>query len=205
MFEGDVEVQGQRPAGAPPVTIMARKGATAPTVQLCPDPSSCFAVQDTSPASIYVTQVMGTNSVGSPDPTRPVGLVAEGGFRIPTYALANPWADDMHMENVAIAAKEGELSLGPATLAIASDGGTGAGGGLEPCAAVAEGFPSANRFRLTGSMATRREPALTYGTAACRVGYANREYHYAPRLHWDAPPLFPADQPWHVSEVQADA
>lgn len=199
-FNGDVQVRGRRPAGSPPVTIMARNTAF---------PQTFINGQTTTrqqPGSIYLVGP----SVGAQDPLAPVGLIAEGSVYLPDWAIASGANDDMLVVNAAIAAKEGELSLGPMTMAMAGSlsglaGGDGSsaseGGGLNPCASAASTFDRNARIEIRGAVASRRVPMLGYGTQkSCSFGFSQRRYQYADDLEWNPPPLYPTTSPWHVAE-----
>lgn len=198
LLNADVQVEGSR-SGAP-VTIMSRNSSR---------PTTIVSGQSTvrqQPGSIFVVQQGGR--FGSSNPTSPVGLIAEGSVYLPDWAIASGNNRTLNVDHVAIAAKSGELSLGPMTLAMAgsvnglSAGGANAkeGGGLNPCAGEAATFDRGAQLRIVGAVASRREPVLGYGTAAaCSFGYSQRQYTYSEHLEWNPPPLYPTTAPWHVA------
>jgi hypothetical protein len=204
LFNTDVQVQGSR--GGPPVTIMARNTSFPRTVV------NGGTTTRQQPASIFLVQtgsVLGSSEAVGPNALDPVGLIAEGSVYLPDWAIASGANGNLQLRHVAIAAKEGELSLGPMTMAMAgsldglSAGGASPteGGGLNPCASEASTFDRGARLNIVGAVASRREPVLGYGTStSCSFGFSNRTYAYSDNLEWNPPPLYPTTSPWHVAE-----
>lgn len=200
LFNADVQLEGSLPSGMPPVTIMARNTAY-PTVNV-----RGTASQRRQPASIYLVQR--GSSIGSATSMTPVGIIAQGSVYLPEWAMTVANNRNLLLRNVAVAAQQGELSLGPMTLAMAgsmeglSGGGTDAraGGGLNPCTSEASTFARAGRLRIQGAVASRRPPILSYGTSSsCSFGYSTRSYEYVDDLEWNPPPLYPTTSPWHIA------
>lgn len=206
LFDGDVVVSGQRPAGAPPLTIMAERSASFPDRFI----NKTF-VPTRIPASIYLVQnaatVGTTASIGATDALAPLGLVADGGVYAPSYAMGGTSPTNVNntlvLNNVAIIAATDRFAYGPAIASIATDPLTSTTG-LQPSDAAATGYGQGSSITINGSVASTGFMRLQYGTAPT-IGYPTRTLNYVSSLSWSPPPMFPSDSSWRpVRAVPVD-
>jgi len=218
LFESDVDVHGVRPAGAPPVTIVTQRDNEArPAIRLDTDnvPSTLETTSMTTPASILLdgggggvggpcTSPNVNGAVGAANPLNPVGLVAEGSIYVPTYEM-NHFSNDgkcLTVQNVAGLSLTGGLTYGPYIDSIASDGTNNVVGFTPAFARNTGGAGYGERFTWKGSIASRREVLMRYGTGADYVGYGDRSFESVPSLLWNPPPFYPGDRGWYTVDFQ---
>jgi hypothetical protein len=199
MFEGDVLLRGNRAVGSPSVTIMARRPTTG-TNQRVLLPSGTSA-QVSEAASIYLDAGSGAiGGAGTGSTASTLGVVAEGGVYLPTYAAVGNFT----IRRSAIIAAGSSFSMGPSFQQVAGDTGVVAqggteisAGGIDPCSPAA-GLPVAGTLNFSGTFASRQLPFLTYTGGGCTRGYQARSYQFDTELGWNPPPFYPAPTPWHV-------
>jgi len=196
VLDGDVIIAGMRPAGAAPVTIMARRTTAFPTAQVN---GATAPTAVTAPASIYFQQTGSGAGIGAATPDNPVGLVAQGGIYLPSWAMTGV-NDVLVVRNVAAMAVSGEVAYSPSIQSIAADGSTPGGLGLLPAAARALNYGYGTRFQFEGSLISGGRMVFRYGQAASWLGYGQRDISYVDSLSWNPPPWFPADSDWHVAD-----
>jgi hypothetical protein len=204
LFEGDVIVTGRRPAGSPPITIMARRPQNINTqrVTIAGPGGTWVTAQVAEAASIYVMPAtFGGNGTGNT--ASPLGIVAEGGVFVPTHAATGNFT----VTKASLIAAGSSFSLGPSFQQIAGDtsltsgeetGNEVAAGGLNPCVATATEMPTGGTLSFSGTFASRGLPFLSYVNGTCARGYADRTYQFDMELGWNPPPFFPAPAPWHL-------
>ncbi len=193
LLEGDVLVSGRRALGTAAVTVMARRPSTFPSVLV-----NGVATTVTLPASIYLLQSGGIG-IGTVDPDEPVGLVAQGGVYLPSWAM-NTTNSTLSVTNVATMAVSGEIAYSPSIQAIAADGSTPGGMGISPATARSLGYGFGQSFTYSGSLLSGGRMSFRYGQAATYIGYGARSISYVPSLTWNSPPHFPADAEWHLAD-----
>ncbi len=204
VLDGDVVVSGLRPAGSPSVTIMARRTAAYPSARVN---SSAAYVPVTAPASIYLEQSANGAGIGATSANDPVGLVAQGGIYLPSWAMSGSAGgarsgrnDTLAVRNVAAMAVSGEIAYSPSIQAIAADGSAPGGLGLNATDARAAGYGFGTNFTFDGSLVSGGRMVFRYGQAASFIGYGTRSISYVESLAWNPPPWFPADSDWHVAD-----
>ena len=195
LFNGDVVVTGVRPAGAPPVTIFARRSATFPRRTVNGVANQAI----TAPASIYFLQAAG-GSIGAASAAQPLGLVAQGGVYAPGWAMRTT-NDVMRITNVAAMAVTGEIAYGPSIMAVAADGSAPGGLGILPDQARVLGYGYGRSFSFSGSLASSGRMVFRYGADNAQyLGYGTRTISYVDALSWNPPPFYPADSDWHLAD-----
>lgn len=207
LFNGDVIVSGNR-SSYRPVTIMAQR-VTSLTVRQDVDgvASTLETTRVTVPASIYIwNRQSGNQPVGSTSDYMPLGLVAEGGVYLPSFAMdAGAGNRQLRVNNVAAMAMGSEVSYGPSIISVVAES-TDVGLGLVPTAANRMGYGAGQSLTWLGSIASRRPITFRYGQAnGCSngfVGYCRRDLTYAPNLIWNSPPSFPSDRDWHLADYR---
>jgi hypothetical protein len=208
LFNGDVVVRGNR-SSQRSVTIMAqRRIADDPLfVRLNVDNdlnNTLETTRVTAPAHVYLVQ--NSNQLGSTSPWAPLGVVAEGGVYLPSYAM-RPGGPNyvMNIQNVSAMATGAEIAYGPSIIAIAADGSTQANGlGLPPSIATASPhfYGAGVSLNWRGSLASRRSITFRYGSAGSWVGYQTRSMSYPPELMWNPPQGYPTDRDWHLTDYK---
>ncbi|MCW2961237.1 MAG: hypothetical protein JWM90_1624 [Thermoleophilia bacterium] len=195
LFNGDVIVSGRRAAGMAPVTIMAQRDtATFPLRTVNGQASQRI----TAPASIYLLQTGGP--IGSASATEPLGLVAQGGIYLPSWAMRTV-NSNLNVTNVAAMAVTGEVAYGPSIMAVAADGSAPGGMGILPAQARALGYGYGASFTFSGSLASGGRMTFRYGVNNLQyLGYGTRNIAYVPSLTWNAPPYYPSDSDWHLAD-----
>lgn len=200
LFDGDVLVRGLR-SSTRPVTIMAQRVNPLPVrLDADGDGAKDDIARVTMPASVYMAQTSNGAGFGSANAGFPVGLVAEGGVYLPSYAMRSV-NDRMYVRNVAAMAMGSEVSYGPSIIAVAAETNE-PGLGLLPSAARNLGYGYGTLLDWQGSIASRRPAVFRYGTGATYLGYGQRQLKYPQQLLWNPPPAFPSDRDWHVGDVQ---
>lgn len=200
LLDGDAIVTGRRPGNAGAVTIMTRRGASYPRVRM-----GATNVPSTQPASVYLLQTGSGAGVGAncDVPSSPaceaVGIVAQGGVYLPSWAMRNV-NDNLAVVNVAAMAVAGEIAYSPSIQAIASDGATPGGLGVTPDQARVMGYGFGSDLSFSGAMLSGGRMTFRYGQAGTYIGYGTRSFTYNPALTWDAPPYFPSDNDWHLAD-----
>lgn len=204
VLDGDVVVGGLRPRGAAPVTIMARRTTAFPGARVN---GSTSYVAVTAPASIYLEQTVNNGGIGAAFEADPVGLVAQGGVYVPSWALANSAGgaragrnNNLRVLNVAAMAVSGEIAYSPSIQAIAADGSAPGGVGLTATNARTALYGTGASFLFDGSLISGGRMVFRYGQTAQFVGYDTRSISYVESLAWNPPPWFPADSDWHVAD-----
>lgn len=210
VLDGDVVVSGLRAATAPPVTIMARRTAAFPATATVP--SGGVRIRVSAPASIYLEQSANGAGIGAQSPpagqgVNPVGLVAEGGIFLPSWALRESRSptrsgrnDTLVVRNVAAMASTGEIAYSPSIQAIAADGSLPGGLGINAVTARMMQYGYGSSFSFTGSLISAGRMVFRYGQTNEYVGYGTRTLAYEESLAWNPPPWFPADSDWHVAD-----
>jgi hypothetical protein len=197
LINGDVLVRGYR-GDFRPVTVMAQRRRTFNVlVDTNGDNIAAESARVTSPGSIY----LGGGTVGSNSPFHPIGLVAEGGLYAPSYIMVGG-NSTMTVNNVAGMAAGGEIGYGPSIISVAAESGQ-VGLGLSPNAAQALGYGYGRRLDWNGALASRRPIVFRYGTNGNNfLGYADRNFVFPPDMHWSAPPGYPNDRDWHLTDLE---
>lgn len=210
LFNGDVVVRGNR-TSRNSVTIMAqRRIANDPLLvrlNVDNDVANTYEpnIRFTAPANIYLLQNGNGGGVGSAlgNLWGPVGVVAEGGVYLPSYAMRPGQPNNtMRVRNVAAMAANGEIAYGPSIISVAADNNQ-AGLGMSPAAAQASPhfYGSAPELVWHGSLASRRQVVFRYG-AGSWLGYGSRTITYDPNLMWNPPAGFPTDRDWHLTDYR---
>lgn len=204
VLDGDVVVSGIRPPGAPAVTIMARRTSAFPAARVN---SSLVYRPVTAPASIYLEQSASNAGIGALSAANPVGLVAQGGIYLPSWAMTNSNGgvrsgrnDVLVVRNVAGIAVAGEIAYSPSIQAIAADGTAPGGLGLNATSARLARYGYGSSFTYQGSLASGGRMVFRYGQAADYIGYGTRSISYVDSLAWNPPPWFPSDSDWHLAD-----
>jgi hypothetical protein len=195
LLDADVVVVGRRAATAPPVTLMAQRPETGRTATM----GSTSGIRVTAPASIYLAQSASGAGIGSSSALAPVGLVAQGGVYLPSWAMRTV-NSTLSVTNVAAMAMTGEIAYGPAIQAIAADGASPGGLGIMPDDARALGYGYGSSFTFTGSLISSGRMSFRYGQGAAYLGYGQRNLAYVDSLAWNPPPLFPTDHDWYLAD-----
>ncbi|MCW2923871.1 MAG: hypothetical protein JWM98_1275 [Thermoleophilia bacterium] len=202
LLNGDVIVRGNRTSTHSVTVYAKREGAPIDVpMDVDGDPTTPFTpARVTAPASVYLLQSGGP--VGSTSPLAPVGIVAEGGVYLPSYAMAGP-NRVMSVQNVAAMAMGSEVSYGPSIISIAADSSE-VGLGLSPAEATLAGYGSGQSLTWNGAIASRRQVTFRYGKPGGGnwLGYATRNLTYPMQMIWNPPPSFPTDRDWHLADYR---